>query len=373
MSNELHPVRHGFYQVGNLSIANKIDAIVAAEKLNSFPKFIFNDEAYCNHDWSKEPEESLETLYAQRAWDLRQRYDYLVLHFSGGSDSTNILETFIRNNIPLDEIFIRGPWKAADKNINNRHPANQHAEAWFCAWPLANWAKDTHYPHLKITVTDTTQYIADYFTHNPGWHEKCTISALLPGVVWKSEYDMVEQSYRTLQDKGFKIAHVLGIEKPMIFWENQKYHVKFLDRFINIMLGQRCTDTANPFYNVEAFYWSDTTAKLIAKQAHTVKNYIKDRHLDPSVLSSGGRSYHDWLAGIIYQRTLPLYFTTEKSPYQSLLMDQWFFQDSQSAYLKNFRQGVESLITSIPDRWVTQNQFTSDLVGIWSRSYDLGS
>ena len=372
MNSQSHAVRHGYYQVGNLSIANKIDAIIEAERAHAFPNFIFNDHIYAQHDWTIEPEESLETLYAQRAWELRERYDYLILHFSGGSDSTNILETFVRNKIPLDEIFIRGPWKAADKNINNHEPANQHAEAWFTAWPLANWAKDNHYPHLKITVTDTTQYIMDYFTDNPDWHERSRISALLPGVVWKSEYDMVEKSYRVLADRDIKVAHILGVEKPMIFWQDQRYHVKFLDRFINIMLGQRCSEPENPNYHVEAFYWSDTTARLIIKQAHSIKKYFRDHSIDPSILSSGGRSWHELIANIIYTRTLPLYFTTEKSPHQALLMDQFFFKDPQSAYLNNFRKGVAALSSRIPHRWQVQTPLSLDLVGIWSRNYDIG-
>jgi len=51
--------------------------------------------------------ESLDFLYALRARQLREKYDYLVLYFSGGADSTNILKTFIDNNIFLDEIVMQ--------------------------------------------------------------------------------------------------------------------------------------------------------------------------------------------------------------------------------------------------------------------------
>lgn len=364
-------MRHGYYQVGNCIIANKIEAIFESEKNSAFPYFIFNDQSYAMNDWTVEPVESLDQLYANRAWELRKKYDYLILHFSGGSDSTNILETFINHKIPLDEIFIRGPWKVADKNINNHNASNQHAESWFTAWPLANWAKDTHYPHLKITVTDTTQYLVDYFTNNPNWHEKFKMSALAPGVIWKSDYDLVEKSYSRLSDKGIKAAHILGVEKPMVFFHNKRYHVKFLDRILNIMLGQRCSDQQNP-YHVEAFYWSDTTAKLLIKQAHTIKNFIKKNKIDPSILSTQGRTLHEWLANIIYKRTLPLFFTTEKSPYQALLMDQFFFQDRESIHMKNFQKGLQSLSSILPDRWKETTPFMMDLVGVWSREYDIG-
>jgi hypothetical protein len=364
-------IEHGFYQVGNRYIQNKIEAIIESEKTHLFLNFIFHDDVYSKYNWTVEPDETLDQLYAKRAWELRHKYDHLVLHFSGGSDSANILETFIRHQIPLDEIFIRGPWKVADKNINNRRADNLHAEAWFTAWPLANWAKDTHYPHLKITVTDTTEYLVTYFKNNPNWYQQFNMNTFLPGVVWKSDYDQVEPSYRSLTDKGVRVGHVLGMEKPMIFCQNGRYHVKFLDRFANIMLGQRCTSTQNPYY-VEAFYWADTTAPIIIKQAHTVKKYIKNNRLNPAVLATGGREFHEWLAKIIYHRTLPLPFTTEKSAATPYLMDQFFFKDQQSDHVMNFQKGVEILNSMIPDKWKQTNPYNIDLVGVWSKEYDIG-
>jgi hypothetical protein len=141
---------------------------------------------------------------------------------------------------------------------------------------------------------------------------------------------------------------------------------------MNIMLAPRCIDCELP-YNVEAFYWSDSTADLIIKQAHAIKNHIKHNHIDSAVLSSGGRSWHEWMANIIYRRTLPLYFTTEKSPYQPLLMDQFFFKDPDAEHMKNFRMGIKSLEARLPAQWKESTPFMTDLVGIWSRCYDIGS
>ena len=81
---------------------------------------------------------------------------------------------------------------------------------------------------------------------------------------------------------------------------------------------------------------------------------------------------HEWLADIIYERTLPLFFTTEKSPYQALLMDQFFFQDRESIHMKNFQKGIQYLNSILPDRWKETTPFMMDLVGIWSREYDIG-
>ena len=55
-------------------------------------------------DWSKEPTESWKELKKQRAQHIRDNYDYVVLYFSGGSDSTTVLNSFYDNNIYIDEI-----------------------------------------------------------------------------------------------------------------------------------------------------------------------------------------------------------------------------------------------------------------------------
>jgi hypothetical protein len=366
-------IEHGYYQVKNKRIINKIEAILEAEKINDFPYFIFHDDIYSTYDWAREPTETLDQLYARRAWELREKYDYLILHFSGGSDSTNILETFIKNKIPLDELFIRGPWAVADKNIDNRSAGNLFAEAWFSAWPLANWVKDNHYPNIKITVTDTTNYLMDYFKTNDTWYDNCQANSLAPGVIWKADYDLVEPRYREMSEQGLKVAHVLGMEKPQVCYENNEFHVKFLDSYCNIMLGPRCVDLQNPYF-VEAFYWAPSTAEIIIKQAHVIKNYIKENRLDPAtVLFKKGRESHEWLARLIYNRTLPDLFVTEKRPDMVFLVDRFFFKDHDSSHLKNYHKGMHFLNQLLPEKWkkpISSSVF--DLTGIWSRKYNIG-
>ena len=37
---------------------------------------------------------------------LRDEYDYIRLYYSSGSDSETCLQTFMKNNIPIDEIVV---------------------------------------------------------------------------------------------------------------------------------------------------------------------------------------------------------------------------------------------------------------------------
>ena len=57
-------------------------------------------------DWTTEPEPGvpLSEYYRRRAQQIRDKYDYVVLLYSGGPDSNNILHAFVHNGIKIDEI-----------------------------------------------------------------------------------------------------------------------------------------------------------------------------------------------------------------------------------------------------------------------------
>jgi len=57
-----------------------------------------------NVDWTKEPKESFKELCRQRAEQIRDTYDYVIVYFSGGSDSTTVMNAFLDNGIKIDEV-----------------------------------------------------------------------------------------------------------------------------------------------------------------------------------------------------------------------------------------------------------------------------
>ena len=69
----------GFYTVGNEKFYNKIHAMFRAQQLNTEPVWNFNDELFSKLDWTREPTESLSELYAMRAKQIREQYDYVSI------------------------------------------------------------------------------------------------------------------------------------------------------------------------------------------------------------------------------------------------------------------------------------------------------
>jgi hypothetical protein len=364
----------GFYKVGQELYANKIEAILKADQTHDFPYFIFHDTEYSQFNWLIEPTETLDQLYCARAAELREKYDYLVLHFSGGTDSSNILETFIKNKIHLDEIFIRGPYKATTKDLNDRTAENQYAEIYFQSVPVATALKDEYLKHTKITIVDTTEYTVNWFAQNPNWYED-SIGGAAPTMVAKHNYNQINPEFDRLLQQGVSIGHVLGIDKPMMHYQDNKFYVRFLDKIVSMFSG---STTVSKDVNIEFFYWSATTARLICKQAHTIKNFFKLNKLDPTMLSTGcGRDYHELIGKILYNRNLIpyLYVPVAKSKYLGLEFDaRYFFKDKHSQHVMNWEKGVYQLNQIVPTKWIQDTSVaTNFLIGTWSQSYCIGS
>ena len=90
-------------EFNNTIIADRKDFF----KLKNPSKAIFQvNKAFDAIDWTKEPIKSLKQLFKERAEQIRDLYDYLIIYFSGGSDSITVLNSFLDNNIPVDEVVI---------------------------------------------------------------------------------------------------------------------------------------------------------------------------------------------------------------------------------------------------------------------------
>ena len=94
----------GIYRVGDLATYSKLEAIELHVKTGIHPQWDFNDAVFSSYNWTKEPTESILELYRQRAQQLRDQYDYIVLCYSGGADSDNVLRSFVDNDIRIDEV-----------------------------------------------------------------------------------------------------------------------------------------------------------------------------------------------------------------------------------------------------------------------------
>ena len=149
----------GYYQLGEEKFHNKVLALVEGTKRNQFPEWHFNKSIFDSYTWTIEPGTDIRELYRIRARQIREKYDYIRLEFSGGADSATVAHSFINNGIHLDEVVFRYP-KTGEKNVTddpfNTKPENTLSEYRYAAKPWLNWIA-THSPRTRITIHDYSE------------------------------------------------------------------------------------------------------------------------------------------------------------------------------------------------------------------------
>ena len=85
------------------------------------------------------------------------------------------------------------------------------------------------------------------------------------------------------------------------------------------------------------------------------------------------RRFHDWVGSVIYNRTLPIYFQANKPDFMKHEQDGYFYKDQHSEYLKNYKIGIDYFDKILPDHRKHKDATLFDLLGVWSKSYCIGS
>ncbi len=277
--------KFGNWVVGTEKFNDKIDAAVYATKSNKEITFEFNNSVWDTFDRSRLGKIRLTELYRQRAQQLRDKYDYLVLYFSGGSDSSNILDTFIKNNIKLDCVYVRMPFDVLNSSSHTPNKLDKSAYNFNSEWdyaikPRLEWLAKNH-PEIKIELSNinglnsSTKFNDDSFVGANIFYSPINI-------LRKATYSNFELS---CIDKNKTVGQISGIDKPMLAQSPQGVvSMKFVDDFLH-------TVNACPFnqLGVELFYWTIDLPELAFEMAYQVFQYYnhnpRERYLVP------GREY----------------------------------------------------------------------------------
>jgi hypothetical protein len=268
----------GYYTVGEFEFDSKIQACLYANKNNQEVVWHFNETVFKNYPWSKEPAESLDQLYDRRTKQLREEYDYIIISYSGGADSHNIVESFIRQGLHIDELIINTMEKGSNKftvvDPNVKNPENAAAEHQLQTIPRLKEIKN-RIPKTKITILDLTDHLFDSWLNvgDASWVMDKR-EGLNPLNVTRFNY-LHFNDVRKQFDKDKKIALILGVEKPRTFIHpNNKFYIRFTDRATNIItIAEHIKEYPNAV--VEYFYWSPDSCDILCKQAHVIKRWLE--------------------------------------------------------------------------------------------------
>lgn len=371
--------KRGFYQVGKEKYLSKFQAILAAQKTGEYPYWNFNDDTFTLYDWTTEPQESLNELYRQRAQQLRDQYDYLVVLFSGGSDSSNVLQSFLFNGIKIDEILCYGPFstmKDKSEDISN-NSENNFREIDLVALPYLRELSKTY--KFDVTLYDWTQDMsAGYKDANWIWTDAShRFSASMA-----SRNKIHEASIGAMKtvEQGKTVGFVLGMDKPRIFYHNHTYQTAFLDLNMTMSIGPKDLLQGNNWFVDELFYYTPDLPRLPIKQAHMMKNFFLQnpqlRYIveDANVRSWAYRDeYYEICKSVCYPNWNRNAFQTKKISNPTLSEnDAWYFKsniDSKQHWLA----GLAEVDRLVDKKWLHDGTVKNGLFGSWSKFYNLST
>jgi hypothetical protein len=372
----------GYYTVGSYKTYSKLDAILKQEQTNQFPEWHFNDSVFDSFDWKIEPRESITELYRRRAQQIRDQYDYIVLFYSGGADSTNILQTFLSNDIKLDEIAqfhsLEGDNGDTDSNFS--------AEVTKVAIPWSLKVQEQH-TYIKHRVIDQSKLIEDIydlpeFKYDFIFQQNTTISPNNFARVYLRKF---VKDYSEMIDRGIRLCFLWGGDKPRMSMVDDKYCIRFQDLVDNCVSPYIQQNDLPGWYD-ELFYWSPEFTHGLIKQAHLVKQALSTLPLNAinftnefqpfgSVIRNNQRWYltNHGLHQVIYPGWDISTFSVGKkrSPILSL-RDSWYLNKSEGSNLR-FLDGIKKFDTILNrvenSFWKNESDLMGGVKGCLSRPY----
>lgn len=346
---------NGYYVVDGEIIESKMYAILKASEKNKPATWCYYDDIYSkaiDHFDLLKIAAPLSDTYKKRALQLRDTYDYLILNYSGGSDSHNILMTFLKNNIKLDHIYVQWPMSLMDKGLyvpNNvdKSNGNFHSE-----WDLVlkkdlEWIGANH-PEITIEIADWTTTVIETFYNDDLFSNSVNN---LPSIARSQKQNTYSNTETQLAAKGKKVASIYGVDKPNVIKHEGKWYMYFVDT--------ACMAQPNPEnpHGTEYFYFTPDMPDVCIHQAYKlIQWYNKNPQAHEPVTSLTDLvkidpSVRNWTKEDLYRR-----YHDASEVVKLVCYPNWDFNRFQSdkpfSQLDNLPMGTrawDNILTSLPN------------------------
>jgi hypothetical protein len=229
-------------------------------------RLVLHDGKWQSFDWETEPSETFKELLHRRCRQIRDKYPYVTLYFSGGVDSETMVRAFIESGVHPDEIVInilkignQNPLQDLDLAVQKLHHFKQFL------------------PKTKITVNELGRDYVLGFLNSYNWWESTFNQSI--GNLRRFPNHILEilgQGHKNAPTTG----HITASEKPHIVIKEGKY---YSTSYQGIAIAQYA----------DWFYYSLDCPELHIKQCHLVKNYFQKNIPDADGFLSERSQYNE--------------------------------------------------------------------------------
>jgi len=257
----------------------KLEALIFKNTLaHATVYFHWYEHQFTNN--GQEPQESYEELKKQRAQEIRDRYSYVRLWYSGGSDSQTALNSFVKNNIHLDEIVVH-LW--ADYGVSDPY-ASSSREVLISALPyldsIRHLISNTKITKVVLDQEDYKRYMAgpDACGELPFLHAMDRGASLFQMSSPQRPWEKILESSRV-----DNYCDLYGGTKPMVCVKNGQYYFYMVDSGLtDFFLSTRAED----------FFISKSNPKLFLKTTHMLVNFLKTQNFTETEINHFHNNVH---------------------------------------------------------------------------------
>ncbi len=372
--------RLGYYLVGWKKFYNKTLALMESKKTGYEVTWSFNENIYGSIDWSIPIETPLFEIYKQRAQQLRDKYDYLMLYYSGGADSGAILRTFVENNIFIDEIVMQLPEPVRQTfDPKDKSERNFYAELEYAAVPYLNKIKNKLNPNTKIRYQDFSKPGLELLQKD-NWFEtvplctNITLSGVFRQIAQNNDTHILD-----LYNTGKSIAQILGIDKPLVYFDGTDYYAYFMDTSTYHYVSPvdfNDTELSKGKYSTEFFYWTPDMPEIVVKQAQDIKRNCEEnpwaKFMASEILKRHISEYRPVIHPVIYPSDVTVDFQTEK-PSSKIIrpMDRWFWNTASDKVKMNYLEAIKYIENNTNSDHMIKNSIQYGIGAHKSKFYKL--
>jgi hypothetical protein len=248
-----------YWRVGDRIFYSKAMAVEYASRTGKQLHFNYFNNFYNTIDWATEPTESLQQLYKRRAEQLLSKYDHVALLLSGGSDSTAVVNTFIRNGLMPSEVI---SYQMLNKVMDEKSTTN--IEVTLSASKIAKACQDVGIPYRIINLWDNINNVK----YDDKFFETADTRMCIDNLI-KIEGLHKDRKLLDLVSAGKKVCLVNGLEKPRVFIKDGYWTTAHLDGpLASNFWGRDLADNHGVF--TERFFTTTDMPAINVKQCHVI-------------------------------------------------------------------------------------------------------